>query len=92
MLVSTISFVHTLDEQQTVNRCCNTACYRNSFTLSIRYDTDRIENKASNSSSNAVCVFVPAGTCSPNRCLVTAISYVFAIPAYYVGTDRKVIS
>jgi hypothetical protein len=30
---------------------------------SIWYDTDRIENIASNSSSIVACVFVAAGTC-----------------------------
>jgi hypothetical protein len=50
--------------------------------MSIWYDTDRIEDTASNSSSIVACVFVATGTCLPSRCLTTLGGY----------TDSKVIS
>jgi hypothetical protein len=36
------------------------------YILSILYDTDLIENTASNSYSVISCVFIAAGTCFPN--------------------------
>jgi hypothetical protein len=42
--------------------------------LSIWYDTDQKENKASNSSSIFACLFVVAEKCLPCRCVVTAVS------------------
>jgi hypothetical protein len=39
------------------------------------YDTDRIENDASNNSSIVACVFVATVTFSPSRCLATIRGY-----------------
>jgi hypothetical protein len=44
------------------------------YIFSIWYDTDRIENTASNSSSVVACVFVVAGTCLPSRSRKTGFS------------------
>jgi hypothetical protein len=46
---------------------------RDQLTL-LWYDTDRIENDASNNSS-LFLVFVAAGTCIPSRCLTTIREY-----------------
>jgi hypothetical protein len=41
------------------------------YILNFRYDTDRTENTAFNSSHIVACIFVTAGTCLPSRYLST---------------------
>jgi hypothetical protein len=45
------------------------------FILRIWYDTDHIQNIASNNSSIIACVFIAAGTSLPSRLHATAASY-----------------
>jgi hypothetical protein len=55
--------------QQVLGRTNNLLSFHN--ILGIWYDTDRIENTVSGSSSIDACVFVAARTCLPSRCLST---------------------
>jgi hypothetical protein len=51
------------------------------YILSILYDTDRIDNTASNSSIVA-CVFFAMGACLLSCCLSTAVSSCFTVPYF----------
>jgi hypothetical protein len=45
-----------------------------SLNFILFYDTDRMVNTESNSSSIVACIFVAAGNCLSSRCLATAVS------------------
>jgi hypothetical protein len=54
----------------------------------VSYDTDHIDNDASNNSSIVACVFVVMGTFLPSRCLATIAEYTLMEGIYKVRRLR----